>query len=125
VLITDRLDVPAGAEGSALGAIRAGADGEPWRRADGTIAGSQLSLDGALRNARRFAGLGLCEAVAACTLRPATLLGVERERGTLRRGTRADLAMLDPDGRVVETWIAGAPRWTSETFRSDGNRAGR
>jgi N-acetylglucosamine-6-phosphate deacetylase len=125
VLITDRLDVPAGAEGSALGAIRAGADGEPWRRADGTIAGSQLSLDGALRNARRFAGLGLCEAVAACTLRPATLLGVERERGTLRRGTRADLALLDPDGRVVETWIAGAPTWTSETFRSDGNRAGR
>jgi N-acetylglucosamine-6-phosphate deacetylase len=125
VLITDRLDVPAGAEESALGAIRAGGDGEPWRRADGTIAGSQLSLDGALRNALRFARLELRDAVAACTLRPARLLGVERERGTLRRGARADLALLDPDGRVVETWIAGVPVWNRETFDSDGNRARR
>src|SRR5687768_17788980 len=48
VLITDRIDVPA--ERSALGAVRAGADGAPWQRADGTIAGSQLALDAALRD---------------------------------------------------------------------------
>jgi len=122
VLITDRIDAPAGAPRSALGAVTAGADGEPWRRADGTIAGSQLSLDAALRNARRFAGIDLCDAVAACTLRPARLLGVERERGTLRPGARADLALLDADGRAVETWLAGSPVWRSENFRSDGNR---
>ena len=122
VLITDRIDAPAGAPRSALGAVSAGADGEPWRRADGTIAGSQLSLDAALRNARRFAGIDLCDAVAACTLRPARLLGVERERGTLRPGARADLALLDVDGRAVETWLAGSPVWRSENFRSDGNR---
>ena len=125
VLITDRIDVPDDAQHSALGAVRAGADGAPWQRADGTIAGSQLALDAALRNVRRFAGLDLREAVAACTLRPARLLGVERERGTLRPGARADLALLDVEGRAVETWVAGKPAWTSETFRSDGNRAGR
>jgi N-acetylglucosamine-6-phosphate deacetylase len=116
VLITDRIDVPERAQNSALGEISAGSDGEPWRRADGTIAGSQLALDAALRNARRFAGIGLCDAVAACTLRPARLLGVERERGTLRAGARADLALLDADGRAVETWLAGSPAWRSEEF---------
>jgi len=116
VLITDRIDVPERAHSSALGEISAGSDGEPWRRADGTIAGSQLALDAALRNARRFAGIGLCDAVAACTLRPARLLGVERERGTLRAGARADLALLDADGRAVETWLAGSPAWRSEEF---------
>ena len=110
VLITDRIDVPDG-ERSALGVVRTGSEGEPWRRADGTIAGSQLALDAALRNVRRFAGLDPCDAVAACTLRPARLLGIERERGTLRPGARADLALLDADGRAVETWIAGTPVW--------------
>jgi N-acetylglucosamine-6-phosphate deacetylase len=110
VLISDRIDVPDGE--SALGAVHTGSQGEPWRRADGTIAGSQLALDAALRNVRRFAGLDLRDAVAACTLRPARLLGVERERGTLRRGARADLALLDADGRVVETWLGGMPVWS-------------
>jgi N-acetylglucosamine-6-phosphate deacetylase len=125
VLITDRVDVPEGRTDSALGSVRAGSEGEPWRRADGAIAGSQLALDAALRNARRFADLSLRDAVAACTLRPARLLGVEGERGTLRTGARADFALLDADGAVVETWLAGVPAWRSEIFRSDGNHARR
>jgi N-acetylglucosamine-6-phosphate deacetylase len=47
------------------------------------------------------------EAVAAATLRPAVLLGLERERGTLREGARADLVVLDEADRVHETWLAG------------------
>jgi N-acetylglucosamine-6-phosphate deacetylase len=109
MLITDRVALEAGGAGTALGEASAGPDGAPWRRADGTLVGSQLGLDGAVRNARRFAGLGPCEAVAACTLRPARLLGIEAERGTLRAGARADLALLDAEGRVVETWLAGEP----------------
>jgi N-acetylglucosamine-6-phosphate deacetylase len=47
------------------------------------------------------------EAIAACSLRPARLLGIESERGTLRPGARADLVVLDSADRVVETWIGG------------------
>ncbi len=117
LLITDRVALPErGAVASALGeAAREGEEG-PWRRADGTLVGSALGLDGAVRNLRRFADVDLAEAVAACTLRPATLLGVENERGTLRVGARADFACLDETGGVAETWVAGAPVW-----RADGN----
>jgi N-acetylglucosamine-6-phosphate deacetylase len=47
------------------------------------------------------------EAVAACTLRPARLLGIESERGTLRAGARADLTALDATGRASRTWVGG------------------
>ena len=47
------------------------------------------------------------EAIAACTLRPAQLLGIEHERGTLRQGARADLVVLDEAGQVEQTWIGG------------------
>jgi len=123
ILITDRLDLPEGARATALGALVAGEDGAPWRRGDGSLAGSQLALDVALRNAQRDAGLGFADAVAACTVRPARLLGIERERGTLRRGARADLALLDPGGRPVETWIAGEPVWAVKNFVQTGIHA--
>lgn len=100
LLITDRVDLPhASADGQAPGA--------PARLADGTIAGSQLGQDQAVRNAMAFAGLDLVEAVAASSLRPARLLGLERERGTLRKGARADLVVLDESAEVLETWQGG------------------
>ena len=55
------------------------------------------------------------EAIAASTLRPARLLGVEGERGTLRPGARADLAVLDAAGRVRQTWVGGRPAYTAKT----------
>jgi N-acetylglucosamine-6-phosphate deacetylase len=122
LLITDRVSVPEEGAASALGAALPGPDGGPWRRADGTLVGSQLGLDAAVRNARRFAGIDLAEAVAACTLRPARLLGVESERGTLRPGARADLALLDRDGRVMETWVEGAPVWRAGPDRGGSRR---
>jgi len=106
VLITDRVD---GVEGAAEAE-----PGAPVRLADGTIAGSRLGQDQAVRNAIAFAGLSLGEAVAAASLRPARLLGIERDRGTLQPGGRADLAVLDETGRVVETWVAGRPVYAAE-----------
>jgi len=79
----------------------------PNLRADGVIVGSRLTLDRAVRNVQAYSGMSLLEAVSACTLRPARLLGVEGQRGTLRPGARADFALLDDAGRVVETWMEG------------------
>jgi N-acetylglucosamine-6-phosphate deacetylase len=102
VLITDRVWAGAG-----FGAGALVDDGTALRLADGRLAGSRLSLDRAIENAVSFGAMTRLEAIAAATLRPARLLGIERERGTLRPGARADLALLDAEGRVAETWLAG------------------
>lgn len=82
-------------------------DGCVWRQADGSLAGSAMTIGQALGCFRAYTGADLREAVATMTLRPARVLGIESERGTLRRGARADLVVLDADGRVRATWLAG------------------
>jgi N-acetylglucosamine-6-phosphate deacetylase len=102
LLITDRIE-----PGGDFGAGTVGGDGRALRLPDGTLAGSTLWLDDALRLAVGMRAMSLLEAVAACTARPAHLLGIEAERGTLRPGARADLVVLDAAGRLLETWLAG------------------
>lgn len=108
LLITDQLAPPEGqaAPGSfGSGTVRE-AEGA-WRLADGTLAGSTLTMDRALGVAEASGAMTRHEAVRAATLAPARLLGIEAERGTLRVGARADLVRLDPAGRVRECWVAG------------------
>ncbi len=113
VLITDRIDPPpasAGHGGDAAGGFGSGElhdDGVALRLPDGRLAGSRVTLDRSIANAVAFSAMTQLGAVRACTLRPARLLGIEGERGTLRRGARADLAVLDAAGRLAETWLAG------------------
>ncbi|MBW2295603.1 MAG: amidohydrolase family protein [Deltaproteobacteria bacterium] len=109
LLITDRVQPPepSAPEGSSFGSGSIHDDGSAFRLPDGTLAGSNLSLDRALRNAQAFGAMTRLEAIAASTLRPARLLGIESERGTLRVRARADFAILDDEDRVQETWIAG------------------
>jgi N-acetylglucosamine-6-phosphate deacetylase len=114
VLITDRVELPDGPAERSFGS--AGAvqdDGEALRLADGRLAGSSLGLDRALRNAERFASMTRLDAVAACSLRPARVLGVESERGSFRPGARADFVILTADGSVRETWVGGRLRYAA------------
>jgi N-acetylglucosamine-6-phosphate deacetylase len=121
-LITDNVAVPSVAQNAnALASFGAGAlhdDGVALRLADGTLAGSRLTLDRAVANAQRFGALTRLEAVRAATLAPARLLGLERARGTLRVGARADFAMLSADGDVAETWLAGRCAWRAAPIRA-------
>lgn len=115
VLISDRIDVDGdAADGSAwLGADRMHSDGVAWRLPDGRLAGSLLTLDDAIRNAVEWGVMGFHDAIGACTLRPARLLGIERERGTLRPGARADLAVFAADGSIASTWVGGHEVFTA------------
>ncbi len=110
VLITDRIDLPgdrAEPDAVSFGSGELRDDGTAVRLPGGELAGSRVTLDRAIRNAIAFGAMTQIEAVAASTLRPARLLGIESERGSLRQGARADLVILDGAGQVCETWIAG------------------
>jgi len=74
---------------------------------DGTLAGSVLSLDQAVRNLVAYAGCSPEEAIGTVTSVPAKLLGVESERGSIAPGMIADLVLLSHDLRVIVTVACG------------------
>lgn len=75
------------------------------RLEDGTLAGSTLTMDQAVRNLVEL-GAPLGEAVSAATTVPSNLIR-RPELGTLAPGTPADVAVLDDDLRVVTTLVDG------------------
>ncbi|MBP1806940.1 N-acetylglucosamine-6-phosphate deacetylase [Rubellimicrobium aerolatum] len=75
--------------------------------ADGTLAGSALTMDQALRNLVGL-GLDLAEASARLSRLPAEWAGLG-DAGRLAPGLRADLVELDADLRVRSVHIAGRP----------------
>jgi N-acetylglucosamine-6-phosphate deacetylase len=80
--------------------------GDAPRMADGTLMGSTLTADAAIRNAVRRCGVSLVDAVRAASTTPADLLGLS-DRGRIEPGARADLVALDPDLSVQATWVLG------------------
>jgi len=76
------------------------------RNSEGKLAGSTLTLDRALRN---IVGLGvpLADAVRMLTLNPASLLGIEFKKGTLRVGADADVLLLDEGLQLTNVWVRG------------------
>lgn len=79
-------------------------DGEV-RLPDGTLAGSVLTMDEAVRNLVGY-GAGVAEAVHAAAVAPAHLLG-RADLGSLRPGSPAHVAVLDDGLRVVRTLVGG------------------
>ncbi len=78
------------------------------RNAAGILAGSTLTLDRALRNIVNL-GVPLADAVRMLTLNPASLLGIEFKKGSLRTGADADVLLLDQDLCVTDIWTRGRP----------------
>lgn len=74
--------------------------------ADGTIAGSVLTMDRAFAMLVGTAGISLPDAAAMCATTPARELGLQG-LGLIAEGGRADLTVLDASLRVRQTWIGG------------------
>ena len=76
------------------------------RDSRGTLVGSTLTLDRALRNIVRL-GVPLASAVRMLTLNPATVLGIEFKKGALRTGADADILLLNEALQVTNVWTRG------------------
>jgi N-acetylglucosamine-6-phosphate deacetylase len=74
---------------------------------DGTLAGSDLDMAQAVRNAMRLLGIDLATAARMASRVPASTMRMAGERGSICPGLRADLVLIDVGGNVLETWIGG------------------
>lgn len=107
MLVTDAMPSVGGSKAFML-------NGEPITVVDGkclnsagTLAGSDLDMAGAVRNAVSMLGLDLADAVQMASANPAAFLRLDHELGRIAPGYRANLALLDDDLMVAETWIDG------------------
>lgn len=98
-----------------LGGQRVTVRGGTASLANGTIAGSVLTLDIAMKNYADAVGLPLWEAVRLVSANPAKLIG-EKHRGRLGPGYFADFALLDEEWQVKRTFIGG-----KEVFNSNAH----
>jgi N-acetylglucosamine-6-phosphate deacetylase len=73
----------------------------------GTLAGSDLDMASALRNAVALLGLRLEDAARMASRNPAEFLALGPWFGRIAPGARADLVLLDETLHAVETWIGG------------------
>lgn len=75
--------------------------------ADGTLAGSILALDQAVRNWLLWTNCTVAQAIATVTSTPAALLGLSHEVGHLAAGYAADFVILSPELQVEKTFVNG------------------
>jgi N-acetylglucosamine-6-phosphate deacetylase len=112
--VTDAIDAAGMGDGEVvLGGQRVQVrDGQARLVPSGSLAGSTLTMDAAVRRAVRESGLDVVAASAAASGTPARLLGLDGELGAVAPGLVADLVLLDDELnlRAVMSrgrWLAG------------------
>ncbi|MER7015365.1 N-acetylglucosamine-6-phosphate deacetylase [Saccharopolyspora sp. NPDC000359] len=98
VLVTDAISATDAGDGTyELGKLPVTVTDGEARLADGSLAGSTLTMDVAFRNLVESGGQSVPAAVAAASTKPAELLGLDDRIGAIRPGLAADLVVLDDD----------------------------
>lgn len=106
VLVTDAVAGAGLGDGTfKLGSTEITVVGGVPRLPDGTLAGSTLTMDKAVKNAVKI-GIPFIKALEMATLTPCKAMMV-REKGRIVEGNDADLIVLDKDLNVVATYLKG------------------
>ncbi len=117
VLVSDAVAAMGlGAGEHQLGGRTVTADHNSVRTPDGTLAGTNLTMDAAVRNLMAFTDADLPAALQAASATPAALLGLN-DRGNIASGERADLVLLDNQHRVAMTVCAGQTVYVAPDHR--------
>ncbi len=104
VLITDAMRAKGLPDGeSELGGQKVFVKNGEARLADGTLAGSVLTMNRAIQNVVEKVGIPLECAIECATVNPAHDLGIDGETGSIALGKRADFAVLDKQFNVLYT----------------------
>ena len=107
-LITDAMRAKHMPDGeSELGGQKVIVKGEEARLVDGTLAGSVLKMNNAVKNLVKKCGVSLTDAVDFATINPATTLGVADRLGSIRVGKDASVTVLSGNFSVAMTIRGG------------------
>ena len=107
VLITDAMSAAGLRDGDyKLGGLPVHVKDGAARLKDGTLAGSVLTQNRALRNMIKI-GIPSEDVIAMLTATPAREIGVDGYKGKLSKGYDADINVLDGDFQVRETFLKG------------------
>ncbi|MFW8591277.1 N-acetylglucosamine-6-phosphate deacetylase [Glaciecola sp. 2405UD65-10] len=74
---------------------------------EGSLAGSDLNMNAAVKNAIKFAHLDWTEAVRMASVYPAIAMGIDNEMGYLKAGYKANAVLLDQHLNVAGTIVNG------------------
>lgn len=77
------------------------------RLENGTLAGSVLTLNQAVKNILENTDIELFEAIRLVTINPAKVIGVDENKGTLSIGKDADITVFDQDLNIFRTVVEG------------------
>ena len=103
-LITDGIESKHLPDGEyALGGQKVIVKGKEARLEDGTLAGSTLKMNDAIRNIKDVLKISLEKAVDLATKNPALNLGIYDMKGSIALGKDADFAVIDKDLNVYMT----------------------
>lgn len=78
-----------------------------------TLIGAVSTVDEGVKNLIKWSGCNVAEAVRCVTENVADMMGI-MDRGVLVEGRRGDFVVLDDEGTVLETWVAGKQVWRCE-----------
>lgn len=108
VLITDSMRAGCMQDGiSELGGQKVIVKDHAARLANGTLAGSILTLEKAVKNVYENTDLELYEAVALASLNPAKVIDIYEQKGSIKQGKNADFVIFDKDFKVMQTICEG------------------
>jgi N-acetylglucosamine-6-phosphate deacetylase len=74
---------------------------------NGTLGGSALTLNQAIKNVTSHADIPLAEAIRMATLYPASAIGLEQKIGQIKHGMVANLIIFDPEFNIQATVVNG------------------
>jgi len=84
----------------------------------GGLAGSTLTLLGAVKNIQQWLNLPLEQAWLMASLTPAKSLGLSHQLGSLEVGKRASMVAIQSDFSIVKTWVNGRLVFEAESVPS-------
>ena len=73
----------------------------------GSLAGSVLTMDRAVRNVMQFSRWSLKDAIRAASLNAARASGTISDQGIIAPGAKADFVVLNAQGEVLKTFVDG------------------